>query len=338
MALTLNSWLTAAKAEQQLNSAPIWFRIGEVAQLTNSKHPLFSLRYNPRQLKQDSKPHREIRMSEALLECKIQHANREHSEWSGIVSYVDADRNEVVIRHQTGRFPAAVDAVELFPVDWMETLIRWLQSGIQDPVTTPLRKRLTPTPADGNQQSLGDSDTLWSTLRSAQSEAIKLINHPLSVIWGPPGTGKTYTLAYIAARLKSERKRLLILCPTKVAADNACLACDTAFNATGIHRERGDVLRTDLPQRYNEFQRRGKHLLVWSELEQHHHAAVGALTKQIKQCSAALRNATDNERPDLLVALDEAHNHLNEARDHYRERQQALINNATVVCATLQQD
>jgi ATP-dependent RNA/DNA helicase IGHMBP2 len=50
-------------------------------------------------------------------------------------------------------------------------------------------------------------------------------NDLLSIIHGPPGTGKTYTLASFIKLYKLENKKVLATAPTNVATDNIALAC-----------------------------------------------------------------------------------------------------------------
>ena len=57
-----------------------------------------------------------------------------------------------------------------------------------------------------------------------QSKAITMsLNRPITVIWGPPGTGKTHTLAEIALKFYEQGKRVLIVSQSNIAVDNAML-------------------------------------------------------------------------------------------------------------------
>ena len=47
------------------------------------------------------------------------------------------------------------------------------------------------------------------------------MHSPLTCLWGPPGTGKTYTLAVILELLSSDpERRILVTAPTHNAVDN----------------------------------------------------------------------------------------------------------------------
>lgn len=61
-----------------------------------------------------------------------------------------------------------------------------------------------------------------AALNQSQNEAIALVlsSSPISIIHGPPGTGKTTTLIKaVAALLKKEKKQILIVAPSNTAVD-----------------------------------------------------------------------------------------------------------------------
>ena len=51
----------------------------------------------------------------------------------------------------------------------------------------------------------------------------RAISNPITAIWGPPGTGKTYTLARIAIALMKQGKRVLIMSQSNMAVDSSVL-------------------------------------------------------------------------------------------------------------------
>lgn len=64
-----------------------------------------------------------------------------------------------------------------------------------------------------------------SSIKKGQDIAIEFsCNNPISIIWGPPGTGKTYTLAEIAWRFYKQGKSVLVVSQSNIAVDNAMLA------------------------------------------------------------------------------------------------------------------
>ena len=72
----------------------------------------------------------------------------------------------------------------------------------------------------------------FPTLRPAQHESFGLIRWRTSFLWGPPGTGKTYTLGRLLASylVHHPADRVLLLSSTNVAVDLAILAVDESLN------------------------------------------------------------------------------------------------------------
>ena len=65
-------------------------------------------------------------------------------------------------------------------------------------------------------------DQTNNNISVGQSEAIRMANtQPITFIWGPPGTGKTTTLARIALEHITQNHRVLMLSHTRIAVDNA---------------------------------------------------------------------------------------------------------------------
>ena len=71
----------------------------------------------------------------------------------------------------------------------------------------------------------------------------KSLKDPISFIWGPPGTGKTHTLAKIAKQFISEGKRVLMVSYSNVSVDGALLRV-----AGMMANPEGKVLRYGYPR------------------------------------------------------------------------------------------
>lgn len=66
------------------------------------------------------------------------------------------------------------------------------------------------------------SNDLMESLSDSQNQAVHTaLSSPVSYIWGPPGTGKTWTLAHTVLALLRCNKKVLILAPTNNAIDNS---------------------------------------------------------------------------------------------------------------------
>ena len=62
----------------------------------------------------------------------------------------------------------------------------------------------------------------------------RAISTPITAIWGPPGTGKTYTLARIAIELMNQGKRVLIMSQSNMAVDSSVLQIRKVLNNLGV--------------------------------------------------------------------------------------------------------
>ena len=85
-------------------------------------------------------------------------------------------------------------------------------------------------------QPPGTDDIREDGLRNrAQREAIhKAMVQPVSYIWGPPGTGKTATLAYIMANYVLRGKTVLFVSNTNRAVDNGMIGLMDAMETLGL--------------------------------------------------------------------------------------------------------
>lgn len=66
--------------------------------------------------------------------------------------------------------------------------------------------------------------------------------NPVTFVWGPPGTGKTYTLARVAANKYVKGQKILILAQSNQAVDVLMAEISHFINKKGKSRE-GDILR-----------------------------------------------------------------------------------------------
>ena len=61
-----------------------------------------------------------------------------------------------------------------------------------------------------------------ASLNASQRAAVQLCSDSdLAFVWGPPGTGKTTTLAHIVTELLTQNLRVLVLSTTNAALDQA---------------------------------------------------------------------------------------------------------------------
>lgn len=83
-------------------------------------------------------------------------------------------------------------------------------------------------------------------IRSGQEAAIRhAFDEDITVIWGPPGTGKTYTMARMTEKFVSMGKTVLIVSHSNISVDNVVKQIDKQFSESHLKHilPQGKVLR-----------------------------------------------------------------------------------------------
>ena len=88
------------------------------------------------------------------------------------------------------------------------------------------------------------SPSSWEGLNPEQESALgSMVSHGVSLVWGPPGTGKTRVIGAAVSKLIAEGKSVALVSSTNVAVDQALLqVCDDVADL-----KPGDVLRLGHP-------------------------------------------------------------------------------------------
>jgi hypothetical protein len=121
-------------------------------------------------------------------------------------------------------------------------------------------------------------------LRTAQRSALQLPGWTTSFLWGPPGTGKTYTVGALLAMFMVERPwaRVLLLSTTNSAVDQALVSVDSMLERYGLE---GQSAR-------NQCQRVGDNFIISRYLGREHllPGATPELVRQLATIDAARPN------------------------------------------------
>jgi len=153
-------------------------------------------------------------------------------EFGGIIKFVDVDNDRVVVQPLEGAAPKEGETAWVFLNDFLGPLIdMW-----QGPMAARAAKAL--------QQSKVDLDPIqevrplppdFADLRKRQVEAVQNTAYRCSIVIGPPGTGKSFTIGATAAYLlrRFSKARILVVGPTNVAVDTAILAIDDWLQRIG---------------------------------------------------------------------------------------------------------
>lgn len=158
----------------------------------------------------------------------------------------------------------------------------------------------------------------------------------LRFVWGPPGTGKTSTLAATVALLSADQRRVLVVAHANAAVDVAMARVADALTGTAL-LEDGKVLRVGVPhlqvarerteilpdhiiarQQPELIERRDQ--LVWDRR---------ALSGKLKKAS------TESERAALTAELADVRLELAEIERRLRDARVALVKDAVVIGTTL---
>ena len=146
----------------------------------------------------------------------------------GQVLSVLLEKSRIYVHHLTGDAPKEGDIVKIYPPKYLYKLRDlWEESSL---ASSFLCKRMY-----HDDNVCNPSDILKSQgfpmLRTNQRKAFELPAYNTSFLWGPPGTGKTFTLGAMLAQylLQFPDKKVLLLSTTNTAIDQALIAVDKAL-------------------------------------------------------------------------------------------------------------
>lgn len=207
--------LNALEEERRLSFRPLRFRIERV----DRDHEIFKVVVNP----EDDKSSVDESLEGLTANWTAPHGGRAN------ILYVIADENLISLRFATFPPPPPGGLISVQVPDFLGQLLslwqndriaarclQWLEEVQQH--NDPINNTLT---ADG-----------FEKLREGQRDAFRLRSYPRAFLWGPPGTGKTYTLGCMLAQhlVQFPRNRILLLSTTNTAVDQAVVSVDEALD------------------------------------------------------------------------------------------------------------
>jgi hypothetical protein len=176
------------------------------------------------------------------------------------------------------------------------------------------------------------------TFRPAQAAALASSKLPLSFIWGPPGTGKTFTLGHIVAQevTRDPMARVLVLSIANLAVERVLLSADDAYQALkGEAPPEALLLRTQVPS-LDEVKER-YHLTAWSRLKAKHSETLEAFRQQLRSLMADHRRTQGAQRDEVIAQIAKVKGKRDAAKRVYRDERVRLIKEAGAVFSTLNQ-
>lgn len=159
-----------------------------------------------------------------------------------VLSVIPED-SEVHLRYVKGAKPVQGDDIRIYAADFLKSLRDYWQSDInsQDSIKWLLARQ-------ANNIFIAEhtlNTNAFPDLREKQKEAFKLPGWQLGFLWGPPGTGKTYTLGTMLAQflIQFPKKRILLLSTTNNAVDLALVSVDQALEHLGKTQADAELAR-----------------------------------------------------------------------------------------------
>ncbi|MGP7815815.1 AAA domain-containing protein [Niallia sp. 01092] len=162
--------------------------------------------------------------------------------------------------------------------------------------------------------------------------ALRCKYNPVTFVWGPPGTGKTYTLARVALQRYWKGKRILILSHSNQAVDVLIKEITSTSKNKGRFKL-GDILRygsNTSDGLLGDEQVTTSTLLV--EKERHLSVEKNQLTEEKKQLKMVLANSFSNRDSSSLLKLEEK---LALVLEKIRKREVQFVKKAMIIGTTL---
>lgn len=175
-------------------------------------------------------------------------------------------------------------------------------------------------------------------LRKAQQFAVANAMHrDASMLWGPPGTGKSYTLGHIAERFRSEGKRVLVLSTTNAAVDVTTFAIDDACRRAGAPLADAELIRraSTLTQ-LDEYEKR-PHLMAFTKLLKQFLQEQRILETSLKNARHKLEKspACAAERSRLSFEIADIIQKLCTLGERRKEELSELVGKASIVTCSI---
>ena len=232
--------------------------------------------------------------------------------------------------------PPASGTTYLKPFDFWYGLVDWTRTLYQIPAG--VEEFLSPF-----NLSAAPSTPLLPTnglrpLNARQRRAVELFGRNAFLLWGPPGTGKTHTMAAATVAMRRKGWKVAVLAISNAAVDVAALAIDDACRRAGEPLEPGELIRLGTP-RHPELENDSRpHLLAFQQALAELNTKLSRARKELHAVTGSIRSARGRQMtPDeslkkrhaeLLLLIGDAEGCRREIiRDH--------IDYASILCSTV---
>ena len=332
--LSVESLTRGILAEKLTSEKSLVLHILEVEDLGGSG--LFEIQYDPsRVFTKDGDPEvLDDRFSEAKI--KSLEDGEEENHYEGEVVFLHEEKDRITARFPKGIQPRPKDKIELFPFPFLEQLLQWARNLTALPPRFLALNRILAAEEEEENFSLGKKKRRG--LRASQREALEKAGRQVFLIWGPPGTGKTFTLASIIAEHLAAGRTVLALSNNNVAVDLLTLAIDDACKRIGRDLQPEELIRTGRPRLETLLHDPGRaHLLAWTKTLEEFRRMSLALRSESNRIQARLNTpgkAKEAEKKDLRRRLAEIELQVRALEEERGRILTRYAENAICVCST----
>ena len=257
-----------------------------------------------------------------------------------IVAFADDATDTVIAKIGRELLPSVGDTLTLVPADYLVPLREFANNVVEKPEArnehrfVGLRAHLLENPSSARPET-GEGTAY---LRWAQAMALQeSIRRDFSLLWGPPGTGKSYTLGHIAEYYRAHGRRVLVLSTTNAAVDVTTFAIDDACARCGRPLADGELVRyAQTLTQTDEYNRRG-HLMAFTKLLRE----FAAEQRRSEQRLADVRSQLARHEPGtrqyiaLLLKVQACLDELRNIGQRRKDEVSALLSRAKIVCCTI---
>ncbi|MEI6233686.1 MAG: AAA domain-containing protein [Planctomycetota bacterium] len=141
--------------------------------------------------------------------------------WMGEVVEVDETLGRIFVFVESETQPPVVGSFFVRPFDFLASLSRFYDAAEKNNMLAALAERLQAAKGEIHPEAESSAD--------GQPSDSTVWEHSWSVLWGPPGTGKTYTVGReVVAALAKGGERILVVSTTNKATDGAAFSIGEA--------------------------------------------------------------------------------------------------------------
>ena len=220
--------------------------------------------------------------------------------WSGELLEVDEASGRIFIVVSNPEYPPRCGSFYVRPFEFLAFLDAVFNEPSFESIRQYLPARLSATTGGTHPAVAVPSEVGLEELRSWW-------NKSWSILWGPPGTGKTYTTGQQVARvLEDPTERILVVSTTNRATDTVAISIGRAARSLGLDLSTGQVLRIGKGASFKKYEEEAlTALLKGTEIE--YLAQIEVLAKELartqeSQAKAGLRLKIKEIREAMLDA------------------------------------